>query len=289
MFGTGLFLDQDGLGTGHPGFRGGDSDLEIGGIEFRQHLVLLKKSAVFEGLVDLDEIPGDLWRDGGGVVGTDAALAIQQHGEIAALKFEDLGFEDLGWHGLRLRCLHGNAHAPGREGTEGEDEDGDEQAEKHQEMVRGESAPETGDCQIRRRRAGFRRIGSAGRGFEIATKGEVEIDAVLQPFVAQPDQARAGVGGAALGLEDAEDIVVDTVGVVAGGLLFSQRGLLDLLDQEGLLLGERRIGTERRLNLAEGLERKLGVAVEQRLVRGESSAGVGRERAACIERLAFFE
>ena len=101
----------------------------------------------------LDNGAGDLRGDRGGVVGADAALAVEQHREIGPLQLEDLGFQHLGRRRLRLGRFHGDAHSPGREGTDGENDDGNEEADKHQEDGRAEGAPEIVICQIRRRGA----------------------------------------------------------------------------------------------------------------------------------------
>jgi hypothetical protein len=132
LFGPGLLLDQHRLGPREPRLRGGHRDLEIRGIQFRQHVVLGEESTVFKAIVDFDDVAGDLRGDGGGVVRPHAALAIEQDREVGPLEFEDFGFENLRRGGLGLGGFHGNPQAPGGESAEGEDDHGNEQAEEHQ-------------------------------------------------------------------------------------------------------------------------------------------------------------
>ncbi len=110
------------------------------------------------------------------------------------------------------------------------------------------------------------RVGRAGWGrlltrdrVEVAAEGEVEVDPVLESAGGHLEQRGAELEGAALRVENREDL--DEAVLVAGDGEFG--GAVGLVggDAELLFLGEvEGLRGERDLDLGKGLERGLGVA-----------------------------
>ena len=105
----------------------------------------------------------------------------------------------------------------------------------------------------------------------------MEVEAVLEALVAQSYYRGAGVGGAALGFEDGENVGVDALCVISLGLAFSKRCLQDLAFQECFLFFQRAVGSEVCLNFLESKQSKLGVFVHQALIAGARGLGIRSE------------
>ena len=98
----------------------------------------------------------------------------------------------------------------------------------------------------------------------------MQIKAVLEALVAEADDSRAGVVGAALGLEDGEDVRVYSLGIIPVGLLLGLFRLPDFVVQELLLQGQRAVCGDRCLDLAERLESELRVFITKRSLRASA-------------------
>lgn len=114
----------------------------------------------------------------------------------------------------------------------------------------------------------------------------MEIEAVLQSLVTQPDQGAAGIYGPALRFENFEDtgpFDAETEITFRGGLGLA--GLIDLDEEKPFLLPERVIDLQCRFNFSERLEHALRIIVYGGLVAVEGGSCLGAGGASPVDGL----
>ena len=114
----------------------------------------------------------------------------------------------------------------------------------------------------------------------------MEIEAVLQSLVTQPDQGPPGIYGPALGFENFEDAgPFDAETEITFRSSLGLAGLIDLNEEKPFLLPERVVDLQGRFNFPERLEHTLSIIVNGGFIAVEGGSCLGAGGASLVDGL----